>query len=148
MSDHNPTAEALFWEKVEKRENAECWIWQGTTRGKGYGSVRWNGRMEAAHRISWVLTHGPIPKGDGYHGTCVLHRCDNAICVNPEHLFLGSNHDNVLDRHQKGRTKIDPSRPNSYKTHCKRNHPLSGPNLRVYREKRVCRYCERLRRYL
>lgn len=59
--------------------------------------------MKNAHRVSWELHNGKIPKGHGHHGTCVLHKCDTRSCVNPDHLFLGSNADNVADKVAKGR---------------------------------------------
>ena len=59
--------------------------------------------MVSAHRFSYEHFFGAIPDADGFHGTCVLHRCDNPSCVNPEHLFLGSNADNVHDMDSKGR---------------------------------------------
>ena len=57
-----------------------------------------------AHRYSWVLERGPIPLGSGYHGTCVLHSCDEPLCVRPTHLFLGSQQDNIADMVNKGRS--------------------------------------------
>ncbi len=59
--------------------------------------------MVTATRASYEMFVGPIPRGIGHHGTCVLHRCDNPSCVNPEHLFLGTNADNVHDMDKKGR---------------------------------------------
>ena len=94
----------LFWEKVKKgpRTN-DCWDWLAAKNNKGYGRFDFEGKTQSAHRVVWQLTYGPIPEGEGYHGTCVLHKCDNPSCVRPDHLFLGSNYDNLLDKEAKGR---------------------------------------------
>jgi len=79
-----------------------CWEWSGYKNKSGYGFTRVGGRGSKgvlAHRLSWVLHHREIP--DGLH---VLHRCDNPSCVNPNHLFLGTNQDNINDRVSKGRS--------------------------------------------
>lgn len=76
-----------------------CFLWMGSVDGRGYGSIKDSQRVtRRASRVSWQLTHGPIPKG-----MCVCHRCDNPLCVNPDHLFIGSNADNTRDMLQKGR---------------------------------------------
>jgi hypothetical protein len=96
-----------FWARVDKsRGPSECWPWMGSRgRGKmGHGCAWWDGRSVSTHRLAWELTFGPIPAGEGYHGTCICHRCDNPPCCNPAHLFVGSNADNVRDRDLKGRT--------------------------------------------
>lgn len=87
-----------FWRKVQKSDG--CWWWISVRNEDGYGQFRNDelGRMEGAHRFSWRLTHGDIP-----HGMCVLHHCDNPPCVNPDHLFLGTQQDNIADMHAKGR---------------------------------------------
>jgi hypothetical protein len=87
--------EPRFWAMVEKTET--CWNWTGAL-GAGYGQIKVGHRMIGAHRYSWELHHGDIPKG-----LWVLHRCDNPRCVRPDHLFLGTNSDNILDAHAKGR---------------------------------------------
>lgn len=92
-----------FWAKVERRGPDECWNWTANRAGDGYGSIGVDGRMLGAHRVAWELTRGAIPKGEGVHGTCVCHRCDNPLCCNPAHLFLGSHTDNVRDMRGKGR---------------------------------------------
>jgi hypothetical protein len=95
-----------FWCRVDKRGPDECWPWLGCKHKSGYGRISaggYGGRMLDTHRVSWELHNGPIPEGEGYHGTCVLHRCDNRPCCNPNHLFLGTNDDNMADMVAKGR---------------------------------------------
>lgn len=79
-----------------------CWIWQGTvTKSKGYlpyGRLKYQGKQLLAHRVSYELHIGAIPK-DSF----VLHRCDNATCANPDHLFLGTHDENMADKVQKDR---------------------------------------------
>lgn len=88
-----------FEAKIEK--GPECWAWKGCRTRSGYGLLQARKISKApllAHRVAWELTNGPIP--DGMH---VLHRCDNPGCVNPGHLFLGTQRDNNADRDAKGR---------------------------------------------
>lgn len=88
-----------FWAKVKKTDT--CWLWAASTCGIGYGQIG-NGPAGSgcsmAHRYSYEIHKGPIPKG-----LCVCHKCDNTRCVNPDHLFLGTNHDNIKDMIKKGR---------------------------------------------
>ena len=93
-----------FDEKYTPEPNSGCWLWTASSNGLGYGKIYLDGKMELAHRISWILQNGEIPKGKGHHGTCVLHKCDTPACVNPEHLFLGSIKDNAQDKASKDRS--------------------------------------------
>lgn len=87
-----------FWDKVDKRDAGSCWEWTAYKQGKGYGLIGTANGSARAHRISWRIHNGPIPKG-----LFVLHRCDNPACVNPDHLFLGTHKDNMSDRQRKKR---------------------------------------------
>ena len=95
-----------FKERYEIDDVTGCWNWVGTISSQGYGQVAGliNGKRYVpvgkyilAHRASWIIHFGDIPKGEGAHGTVVMHKCDNRKCVNPEHLQLGSQADNVKD---------------------------------------------------
>jgi hypothetical protein len=112
-----PIAER-FWAKVKKASGDACWEWQGgRTPDAGYGlfGVRFKpSRYVVAHRVSYELNCGPIPEG-----MKVCHKCDNPPCVRPDHLFLGTQADNVEDMRSKGRAaqgtghfraKLDPNK--------------------------------------
>jgi hypothetical protein len=85
-----------FWQKVEKTET--CWNWTGCKHEKGYGLFSVKNRNRRAHRVSYEMHCGKIPDG-----MQVLHDCDNPSCVRPDHLFLGTNADNMADKCAKGR---------------------------------------------
>lgn len=92
--------EEIFWSHVDIRNDEECWNWMASLDDHGYGqfgSKRLGGHF-SSHRLSYILTNGPIPDG-----LFVCHRCDNPKCINPKHLFLGTPLDNVKDMISKGR---------------------------------------------
>lgn len=86
-----------FWPLVSKQASG-CWEWIGRLDQHGYGEFFHDGRSWKAHRLAWVLRHGSIKKG-----MCACHKCDNRKCVNPDHIFIGTNVDNLKDMHRKGR---------------------------------------------
>jgi DNA-binding CsgD family transcriptional regulator len=91
-----------FWAKVEKQGPAGCWLWTGWRMKGGYGDFRARidgvDRHVSAHRWAWFEVNGEIPAG-----MVICHHCDNPACVNPDHLFLGTQQDNVRDMVAKGR---------------------------------------------
>ena len=90
--------------KVKVSESTGCWEWQASSTPLGYGQMRFQGTRWLSHRVSWVLFNGDIPEDNcRYRTFCVLHRCDNPCCVNPEHLFLGDQKVNSIDSVDKGR---------------------------------------------
>ena len=88
-----------------------CWLFAGCKDSGGYGMIGVNGKGNKAHRISWATVNGPIPSG-----LMVLHRCDIPNCINPDHLFLGTQLDNMRDCKAKGRLVPPPARKGELNT--------------------------------
>src|SRR5437879_2721398 len=98
MGARGPVSERV-WNHYEPEPMSGCWLWTGSVYAKGYGQIAVTpGHSAPAHRIAWEATYGPVP-ADKW----VLHRCDVRTCVNPAHLFLGTNTDNMRDMAAKGR---------------------------------------------
>lgn len=89
---------AAFWSRVSKTDS--CWLWTGAKTSAGYPAMSIGHVTKLAHRFSYELANGPIPKGQ-----LVLHSCDTPLCVRPDHLSLGTDADNVADKVRKGRAQ-------------------------------------------
>ena len=119
--------------------NSGCWLWEMSTKGNTlptmYGNTWYMGRRIRAHRASYIAFVGPIP--NGLH---VCHKCDNPLCVNPDHLFLGDRLTNLRDAANKGRIRCQKIRA------CPRGHAFDQVKLkRNGRFQRVCSKCRRER---
>ena len=144
-----PEQLAAFWKRVQIGTDSDCWNWLGG-RCNGYGRFMVGRQSLKSYRIAYSLVHGPIPKdGPGYHGWCVMHRCDNPSCCNPNHLVLGTVGDNNRDRQQKGRSRGDlTAGPASFRarTQCPSGHPYDATNTRFRANgRRYCGECMRQR---
>lgn len=133
------TAPARFWEKVEIRGPGECWPWTAA-QARGYGTfvvTKHPKRIARSNRFVWELTHGQEP--DGF----VCHSCDNPLCCNPDHLWIGTHIDNMNDMRAKGRAAKQSD------THCQRGHEFTPENTYVSvghngNTRRTCRECVRV----
>jgi hypothetical protein len=111
-----------------------CWIYIGARDRKGYGRVKFKGKLTLVHRASWEMSNGAIPPK-----LLVCHKCDTPSCVNPKHLFLGTYADNNNDKIKKGRYK----NYNTDKTICVNGHALTKDNVYMIYGSRKCKQCSR-----
>lgn len=106
LYSRSTTLSERFWPLVDKNgpapahcpELGACWVWTRSKHTFGYGKIGINYKTFGTHCVAWELTYGPIPDGQW-----VLHKCDNPPCVRPDHLFLGTQADNMADRDAKHR---------------------------------------------
>lgn len=137
-----------FEKNIELIPFHPCWEWVGFKNAAGYGRVKMSAlggnraKGHLAHRVAWLLFKSPIP-----NGLCVLHRCDNRGCVNPDHLFLGTYQDNCDDMIAKNRQNFVLAKALALRTHCHRGHLYDEKNTIIKssnygsRKKRVCKAC-------
>lgn len=131
--------ERFFAKVMQPAYGSACWTWIGGKDNHNYGVFQVAvGDIDRAHRAAWRLFRGEIPDG-----LWVLHKCDSPSCVNPDHLFIGTNADNVADKMRKGR------HAEGNKTHCKRGHSLAADNVYSVQSprgtRRMCKECLRVR---
>ncbi len=120
LESEKPDTADRFWSNVIKTDT--CWIWKAGQDQDGYGTTRAANKKTRAHRLAWQLANGQPPPAD----LLVLHRCDNPSCVRPDHLFLGTNRENMQDAAEKGRL------PRGERQHLAK---LTEPEVRCVRDR-------------
>jgi hypothetical protein len=127
--------EDRFWSKVDKSQ--DCWVWLGATTRKvsGYGRFRFQQTMFVAHRLAYEFRYGQIQDG-----MVIDHLCKNTLCVNPDHM-------EVVDQKENVYRGDAPTAINARKTHCDRGHELIGDNVWYHKDTgyRLCKVCRKLR---
>jgi len=118
--------------KSKYRESCGCWIWKGSSFLNGYGQFYCDKKNKKAHRIAWEIVNGPIPEG-----MLICHKCDVRSCVNPAHLYVGTQKENIKDCIERRRQRY------AKRDSCERGHLYDENNTYMYGNIRVCRTCNR-----
>jgi hypothetical protein len=106
QKQHHGLDRKTRFERWIEKDASGCWIWTASYNPSGYGQFNLDGKKPMlAHRAAWIIYRGAIPacESSGYGTHHICHKCDNPKCVNPDHLFLGTNQENMDDKMQKGR---------------------------------------------
>lgn len=126
-----------FEKKINKTTDDKCWLWLGSIGNHSYGRLWFNGKRYLAHRLSWIIYKGEIPKNK-----CVCHKCDNPLCVNPEHLFIGTHDENMKDMSKKGRVRfvsiLDESSVRDIKMKYRAGGNTYGDLAKAYKVSKIC----------
>lgn len=135
MSRAYSTKYAAYWQRITPSDG--CWECHSSLNVGGYPRARVNGEEWLLHRLAWTLFYAPIPES-----IYVCHKCDNRRCARPDHLFLGTHKENMVDSVQKKRSK-------RFHTHCIRGHEYTPGNTMWGKfgdyQRRSCRICKRWR---
>lgn len=123
------TFEQRFFRAVDNSDSYGCWPWMLKRDKNGYGRLRLGNRFVRSNRASWIIHNGDIPAG-----MQILHQCDNPACCNPAHLFLGTAHDNMIDKTRKGRNNVP-----SGDRHYRRTSPERGTRGHGLRPRKLTR---------
>jgi hypothetical protein len=129
-----------FWARVDRSDGPDaCWLWTGSKHKQGYGHFRVGGRAGRTYRANrWILGHlrGEHLRWDAEVRETANHHCDNAVCVNPAHLYIGTQQQNVSDAVARGLHRGSA-------THCPKGHPYDEANTRLTANGRECRACRK-----
>lgn len=128
---------------VYPEPNTGCWLWGGAINSSGYGNFTIEGKTRSAHKVSWERENGPVPQN-----LCIDHLCRVRCCVNPEHMEIVSNLENILRGRAIELNRIR-AKQRSLSSHCKYGHPFIPENTYyIQREtpRRVCKTCHNRRR--